>query len=134
MITESWVESLCSTAGSHWPIIPDFSVYMPIPNPQSISPRSVATICGNYKFFEVCKSVSVLQISSFVFFFCFFFFLIYLFFIFCLFTASPVAYGDSQARGPTGAVAASLHHSHVCDLHHRSQQRWILNLLSEARD
>ena len=24
--------------------------------------------------------------------------------------------------------------SHVCDLHHRSQQHWILNLLSEARD
>ena len=26
--------------------------------------------------------------------------------------ASPGAYGGSQARGPTGAVAASLHHSH----------------------
>ena len=24
--------------------------------------------------------------------------------------------------------------SHVCDLHHSSRQRWILNLLSEARD
>ena len=24
--------------------------------------------------------------------------------------------------------------SHVCDLHHSSQQYWILNLLSEARD
>jgi len=34
------------------------------------------------------------------------------FFIFCLFRAAPGAYGDSQARGPIGAVAASLHHSH----------------------
>ena len=24
--------------------------------------------------------------------------------------------------------------SHICDLHHSSQQRWILNPLSEARD
>ena len=24
--------------------------------------------------------------------------------------------------------------SRICDLHHISQQRWILNLLSEARD
>jgi len=39
------------------------------------------------------------------------------------------------ARGPIRAVAASLHHSHgnarspshVCDLHHSSWQRWILN-------
>ena len=28
------------------------------------------------------------------------------------FRASPVAYGSSQARGPIGAIAASLHHSH----------------------
>ena len=26
--------------------------------------------------------------------------------------AAPAAYGDSQARGPVGAVAAGLHHSH----------------------
>ena len=55
--------------------------------------------------------------------------------------AVPVAYGGSQARAPVGAVAASLCHSHsnirsepVCDLHHSSGQRRILNLLSEARD
>ena len=24
--------------------------------------------------------------------------------------------------------------SHVCDLHHRSQQRWIVNPMSKARD
>ena len=37
-----------------------------------------------------------------------------------------MAHGDSQARGPIGAVAASLHHS--------SQLCQILNPLSEARD
>ena len=37
----------------------------------------------------------------------FFFFL----FLFYLFRAAPVAYGSSQARGRTGAAAASLHHS-----------------------
>ena len=31
---------------------------------------------------------------------------------FCLFRAAPVAYGGSQARGPVGAAAAGLHHSH----------------------
>ena len=36
---------------------------------------------------------------------------IYLF-IYCLFRAAPVAYGGSQARGPIGAVATGLHHSH----------------------
>ena len=31
---------------------------------------------------------------------------------FWLFRATPVAYGGSQTRGPIGAIAASLHHSH----------------------
>ena len=30
----------------------------------------------------------------------------------CLFRATPKAYGSSQARGPIGATAASLHHGH----------------------
>ena len=61
-----------------------------------------------------------------------------------LFRATPEAYGSSQARGPIGATAASLRHSHgiqamqytsrVCDLHHGSRQHRILNPLSEARD
>ena len=34
-------------------------------------------------------------------------------FVFCLFKATPVAYGGSQARGPMGAVAAGLQHSHT---------------------
>ena len=33
-------------------------------------------------------------------------------FCFLLFRAVPVAYGGSQARGPVGAAAARLHHSH----------------------
>ena len=62
-------------------------------------------------------------------------------FVFCLFRVVPGAYGDSQARGPIGATAASPQHSHnnvdpscVCDLHHSSRQRQILNPLSEARE
>ena len=35
-----------------------------------------------------------------------------LFFFFCIFRAAPAVYGGSQAKGRTGAVAASLHHSH----------------------
>ena len=42
--------------------------------------------------------------------------------------ATPMAYGDSQARDPVGASAAGLHHSHS------SPQCWILNPLSKARD
>ena len=34
------------------------------------------------------------------------------FYLFNLFRAAPVAYGGSQSRGPIGAVAADLHHSH----------------------
>ena len=63
------------------------------------------------------------------------------FFFFCLFAfsrAAPVAYGDSQIRGIIGAVAtratATWDPSHVCILHQSSQQCWILNPLSKARD
>ena len=40
-----------------------------------------------------------------------------------LFRATPVGYGSSQARGPIGAAADSLHHSlldpsDICDLLH----------------
>ena len=65
----------------------------------------------------------------------------FIFFVFCPFRAAPMAHGGSQARGPIGAIAASLHHSrnttnpsHVCNLHHSAQQCRILNPLSEARD
>ena len=34
------------------------------------------------------------------------------FFFFSLFGAAPMAYGDSQARGPIGGVTAGLCHSH----------------------
>ena len=38
----------------------------------------------------------------------------YMFFLFSflLFRAAPTAYGGFQARGPIGATAAGLHHSH----------------------
>ena len=35
-----------------------------------------------------------------------------LFYFICLFRAAPAAHGGFQARGPIGAVAASLCHSH----------------------
>jgi len=40
---------------------------------------------------------------------------------------------ESEPLAYTTATA-TLDVSHVCDLHHSSQQHWILNLLSEARD
>ena len=60
----------------------------------------------------------------------------------CLFRAAPATYGSSQARGWTGAVAASLHHSpsnagSKLDLQPTPQLSWqwrILNLLSEVKD
>ena len=53
------------------------------------------------------------------------------------FSTTPWAYGGSQARGSIEAVAtatAMQDPSHVCDLHHSSQQCQILNPLSKARD
>ena len=58
------------------------------------------------------------------------------------FRAATEAYGSSQARGwiselqlPAYTTAiATQDLSLVCDWHHSSQQRWILNPLSEARD
>ena len=55
--------------------------------------------------------------------------------------ATPTAYGISQTRGrldsvaPTYATATTTRDpSCVRDLHHSSQQPWILNPLSEARN
>ena len=63
------------------------------------------------------------------------------FFCVCLFMAIPVAYGGSQARGWTWALAAGLHLSHsnsrsncVCDPHHSSWQCLIPNPLRQARN
>ena len=71
----------------------------------------------------------------------FLFFVVVVVVVFCLFRAAPTAHGGSQARGPIGATAASLCHSHqiwattdlscVCDLHHSSRQCQIHNLLIE---
>ena len=44
-------------------------------------------------------------------FFAFFFFLFFFFLAFL--RAALVTYGGSQDRGPTGAAAAGLHHSHT---------------------
>ena len=60
-----------------------------------------------------------------VFFFCFILFCFVLLLL-LLFRAAPAANGSSQARSQIRAAAAGLHLS--------SQQRQILNPLSEARD
>ena len=63
------------------------------------------------------------------------------FFFSCLFRAAPAAYGSSQARGRSGALAATLHHNHsnsgskphlqpILQL----MQRRILNPPSKDRD
>ena len=51
-----------------------------------------------------------------------------------------MAYGGSQARGPIGATAASLCHSHsnaslssICNLHRNSYQWWILTHWARPR-
>ena len=53
----------------------------------------------------------------------------------------PRAYGGSQARGRIRAespaytrATATKDLSHICNLHHSSQQHQLLNLLSKARD
>ena len=57
----------------------------------------------------------------------------FFFFFFGLFSFAPAVHGDSQARGPTGV--AGLGHSHSSSGSKPcSQQPWILNSLSEARD
>ena len=48
---------------------------------------------------------------------------IFFFFVFYLFRAAPMAYGGSKARGPFGAGAAGLRHSHSIsgpELHQQS--------------
>ena len=77
---------------------------------------------------------------------------IFFFGLFAISWAAPAAYGDSQARGPIGAVATGLHQSHsnvrseprlqptpqlgavATGLHHSSWQRRIVNPLSKGRD
>ena len=65
----------------------------------------------------------------------------YFFFFFCLFRAVLVAYGGFQTKrqirpvAPTYTIAtAMLNPSHICNLHHSSPQRQILNPLSKDRD
>ena len=57
------------------------------------------------------KTYRKFNFSIYLFVYLFVYLFIYLF-IFVFSRAAPTAYGGSQARGPTGAVAAGLHHSH----------------------
>ena len=67
-------------------------------------------------------------------------FTIYLF-IFLLFRAVLAAYGSSQAGVKSelqplaySTATATPDPSHICNLHHSSWQRWIINPLSKGRD
>ena len=61
-------------------------------------------------------------------------FFVVVIFVFAFFRAASTAHGSSQASSWIGTAGASLFNSHICDLHHSSQQCQILNPLSEARD
>ena len=98
------------------------SAYAPLPSKSSPSPPFTSSfkvqqqgrknrlwlICIVSEIFlfsdQSCwKSKLMRQLNALLFFFFFFFFFIFI----------PTAYGSSQARGPIGAPAASLHHSHI---------------------
>ena len=51
---------------------------------------------------------------------------LFFFFLFCLFKATPVAYGSSQARDQISTAAAELHHNH--------SNAGSFNPLTKARD
>ena len=72
----------------------------------------------------ICKYLGIFHI----FFCCLFVFVV------AISWAAPAAYGGTQARGQIGAVATSLRQSQVCNLHHSSRQRRIVNPLSKGRD
>ena len=70
-----------------------------------------------------------------------FFLPILFFFLFVCFLAPRVAHGRSKVRGPIRAEPQQMAYttatamsdlSHICDLHHSSQQCWILTPLSRA--
>ena len=72
---------------------------------------------------------------------CFVLFFDFLFFFFFSFRATPTAYGGSRPEIKSKlqllaytTATATPDPSHVSKLHHSSQQRRILNPLSEARD
>ena len=61
-----WVEFSLLRSRSPWASHSiDLGVHMLIPHPQSIPPLQAFPF-GKHKFFQVCESVSVLKISSFV--------------------------------------------------------------------
>ena len=111
------------TAGSY-----GNSTFSTVRNCQTIVQRSFTILPAIYEDSNFCISLPTL-------------FIVCLFIYLLLFRATPVAYGGSQARGRIAATVVGLRHSHsnegseLClNLHHSSQQCWILNPLSETRD
>ena len=68
----------------------------------------------------------------------FWIFFFFVFFSFLFFRVAPAAHGGFQAMDRIGAAYATAlatpDPSRICDLHHNSPQRWILNPLNKARD
>ena len=104
----------------------------------SVSSSNLQLHSFSFFFFPKCLSYS----RSFAFPYKIFVLFIYLFIYLLTFRATSVAYGGSQLRGPVGATAVSLHHSHsnigskphLWSLQHSPQQHQILNPLSQAKD
>ena len=67
-------------------------------------PSHISPIDDSQIYISSLDTSSKLQICIFCLFVCFVFF--------AIFWAAFMAYGGSQARGPIGAVATDLHHSH----------------------
>ena len=69
--------------------------------------------CGHGQEKKKQKLTTTKQAEDVGFFWFVFCFCVFSFFCFLLFRATPAAYGGSQAKGPIGAIAASLLHSHI---------------------
>ena len=123
MLTQHWVEFpvLYRTPPLASQSI-HLGMHVPIPNTQAIPPHCLSP----------SVTISLFSKSVSCFFVCF---------LFLSFRAAPATYIGSQARAQIGAklqadttATATPDLSHICDLHHSSQQRQILNPLSKARD
>ena len=117
------------------------SLYLLTPNSQStpLLPSSLATVL------HVCESVSVFVYRficailqspyvSDIWYLCFFFFFVFLG-LHSRHMEGPRLGVESDLQPPAYTTAtATPDSSHVCDLHHTSQQCWILNPLNKASD
>ena len=77
------------------------------------TPKKPENLCSHTSYISLLLLLLGCRNCSFLCYSCSTTYKIFIFlFLFLLFRASLVAYGGSQARGPIGAIAASLRHSH----------------------